>query len=112
MLVDADFAGHWHKEYSELLESVLSRTGNVIAFCGCPVTWYTKLQSEITRSTTENEYVALSTAIFMKTIIWLENFPLTFKMRGRMHTYYSFCFAFLCLSLSSYIDGQVSNRGK
>jgi hypothetical protein len=62
MYVDADFAGRWHKEYSHLRDSVLSRTGFVITFCGCPVTWGSKLQSEIALSTTESEYIALSSA--------------------------------------------------
>ena len=62
MFVDADFAGRWHKEYAELRDSVLSRTGFVITFCGCPVTWSSKLQTEIALSTTESEYIALSTA--------------------------------------------------
>ncbi len=47
MFVDADFAGRWHKEYAELWDSVLSRTGYVITFCSCPVTWCSKLQTEI-----------------------------------------------------------------
>jgi len=54
--------GRWHKDYTELRDSVLSRTGYVIQFCGCPVTWASKLQSEIALSTTESEYIALSTA--------------------------------------------------
>jgi hypothetical protein len=62
MFVDADFAGCWHKEYTELRDSVLSRTGYVIQFCGCPVTWASKPQSKIALSTTESEYIALSTA--------------------------------------------------
>jgi hypothetical protein len=62
MYVDADFAGMWHKEFSELRSHVLSRTGYVITFCGCPVTWSRKLQTEIALSTTESEYIALSTA--------------------------------------------------
>jgi len=62
MFVDADFAGHWHREYSELRESVLSRTGYVITFCDCPLTWCSKLQSKIALSTTESEYIALSMA--------------------------------------------------
>jgi hypothetical protein len=62
MYVDADFAGRWHKEYAELRDSVLSRTGYVITFCGCPVTRSSKLQTEIALSTTESEYIALSTA--------------------------------------------------
>jgi len=62
MFVDADFAGPWHKEYSDLRDSVLFRTGYVITFCGCPVIWASKLQSEIALSTMESEYIALSTA--------------------------------------------------
>jgi hypothetical protein len=63
MYVDADFARQWHKDYTELRDSVLSRTGYIIMFCGCPITWYSKLQSEITLSTIESEYITLSTAI-------------------------------------------------
>jgi len=37
MFVDADFAGTWHKEYAHLRDSVLSRTGFIITFCGCPI---------------------------------------------------------------------------
>jgi hypothetical protein len=62
MFVDADFSGRWHKEYSHLRDSVLSRTGYIVTFCGCPITWASKLQSEIALSTTESEYIALSTA--------------------------------------------------
>jgi hypothetical protein len=63
MYVDADFAGRWHKEYSELRDNVLSRTGYVILFCDCPVVWCSKLQSEIALSTTESKYIALFTAL-------------------------------------------------
>jgi hypothetical protein len=62
MFVDADFAGMWHKEYAALRSNVLSRTGFVITFCGCPITWCSKLQTEIALSTTESESIALSTA--------------------------------------------------
>jgi hypothetical protein len=34
----------------------------VVTFCGCPVSWTSKLQSEISLSTTESEYIALSSA--------------------------------------------------
>ncbi len=40
----------------------MSRTGYVITFCGCPVTWCSKLQSGIALLTTESEYIALSMA--------------------------------------------------
>jgi hypothetical protein len=62
MYVDADFAGRWHKEFSHLRESDLSRTGYVVTYCECPVSWASKLQSEIALLTTESEYIALSTA--------------------------------------------------
>ncbi len=62
MFMDADFAGMWHKECATLRENALSRTGFVITFCGCPITWCNKLQTEIALSTTESECIALSTA--------------------------------------------------
>jgi hypothetical protein len=62
MFVDADFAGRWHKEFSHLRDSVLSRTGYVVTFCGCPISWSSKLQTEIALLTTESEYIALSSA--------------------------------------------------
>jgi hypothetical protein len=62
MYVDADFAGLWHQQHSHLRESVLSHTGYIITYCGCPIHWVSKLQSEIALSTTESEYIALSMA--------------------------------------------------
>ena len=61
--VDADFAGGWNKVDSDNPENVLSRTGNVIFYAGCPVLWCSKLQTEIALSTAESEYIALSTAL-------------------------------------------------
>ena len=58
--VDADFAGSWDKADSGNPENVLSRTGYIISIHGCPVTWTSKLQSEIALSTAEAEYIALS----------------------------------------------------
>lgn len=62
MFVDADFAGMWYQEFSEPRDCALSRTGYVITYCGCPVHWASRLQSEIALSTTEAEYIALSMA--------------------------------------------------
>ena len=39
---------------------MFSRTGYVIYYGGCPIIWHSKLQSEISLSTTEAEYIALS----------------------------------------------------
>ena len=61
--VDADFAGGWSfGEYTNP-ECVLSRTGFVIMYAGCPLTWCSKLETEIALSTTESEYIALSQAM-------------------------------------------------
>ena len=61
--VDADFAGGYSTETSEDPVSVFSRTGYVIYYYGCPVTWVSKLQAEISLSTVEAEYIALSQAM-------------------------------------------------
>ena len=61
--VDASFAGYWNQSWSEEPSSVFSRTGYVIYYGGCPIIWHSKLQSEISLSTTEAEYIALSQAM-------------------------------------------------
>lgn len=60
--VDADFAGAYSKEINDDPSSVRSRTGCVILFADCPIHWFSRLQTEIALSTTEAEYMALSTA--------------------------------------------------
>ena len=59
----ADFAGGWKYGNNDSPESVLSRTGFVIMYSGCPITWGSKLQTEIALSTTESKYIALSSAM-------------------------------------------------
>lgn len=61
--VDADFAGLWKVENDQDPVCVKSRTGYVLMLGGCPLTWASRLQSEIALSTTEAEYIALSTAM-------------------------------------------------
>jgi hypothetical protein len=53
MFVDADFAGMWHRKYSELRDCALSRTGYIITHMGIQAS---------NRKTTEREYIALSMA--------------------------------------------------
>jgi hypothetical protein len=55
MFIDANFAGMWHKEYSHLRDSMLSRTGYLILFGNCPITWSSKLQTRIALLTTKSE---------------------------------------------------------
>ena len=61
--VDADFAVGWSQVDADNPENLMSRTGYVIMFAGCPILWSSKLQTEITLSATEAEYVALSQAM-------------------------------------------------
>jgi hypothetical protein len=58
--VDADFAGLWNSENDQDPICVKSRTGYLIMFMGCPLTWVSKLQTQIALSTMESEYIALS----------------------------------------------------
>ena len=59
---DADFAGLWSHENPHDPHCARSRTGFVIRLAQCPVVWSSKLQTEITLSTMEAEYVAMSVA--------------------------------------------------
>ena len=61
--VDADFASGWTQADADNAEQVMSRTGFVIRYAGCPIGWSSKLQSEIALSTAEAEYIALSQAL-------------------------------------------------
>jgi hypothetical protein len=60
--VDADFAGLWTPNNSHSPLSVKSRTGYIITFASCPILLSSKLQTEITLSTTEAECIAMSQA--------------------------------------------------
>jgi hypothetical protein len=61
--VDADYCGNWDPLHSEDPNSAKSRTGYIIMYHGCPILWASRLQSMFTLSTTEVEYVALSTTL-------------------------------------------------
>eukprot|EP00957_Ditylum_brightwellii_P164468 12521536-Ditylum_brightwellii.AAC.1 len=72
--VDADFDGSWSKEDADNTENVMLRTGFVIMYAVCLALWQSKLQTEITLSTAEAEYLALSSAMhkIISFIIFLE----------------------------------------
>ncbi|MDA3833359.1 MAG: reverse transcriptase domain-containing protein [Spirochaetales bacterium] len=76
--VDADFAGGYQKHNTKNPRDCLSRTGFVIKYAGCPIVWSSKLQTTIALSTTEAEYMALSTAT--REVIYLMN--LTDELRS------------------------------
>jgi hypothetical protein len=58
---DADFSGLWNKTLAPNDPSTAkSRSGWIIFYAGCPVSWASKLQSQVALSTTEAEYIAMS----------------------------------------------------
>eukprot|EP00978_Attheya_sp_CCMP212_P036392 scaffold164691_cov35-Attheya_sp.AAC.2 len=62
--VDTDFCGAWDRQYAmEDPITARSRSGYAIRYCGCPITWRSKLQTEVALSTMEAEYVALSQSL-------------------------------------------------
>jgi hypothetical protein len=62
MIVDADFFSLWHQEFSQPWDFALPQTRDIIAYCGCPIQWASKLQTEMALGTPESEYIALSMA--------------------------------------------------
>jgi len=61
---DSDFSGHWNTEFAPVDPSTAkSRSGWIIFYAGCPVSWASKLQSQVALSTTEAEYIAMSQAL-------------------------------------------------
>jgi hypothetical protein len=61
---DADFCGNLNRSTSmNDVSTTTSRTGYIISFAGCPITWASKLQAHIALSTTEAEYIALSQSL-------------------------------------------------
>ena len=61
--VDVDFPGQWNVENPEDPLCVKSWTGYVLLVGNCPVHWVSKLQSEISVSMMEAEYISLSTTM-------------------------------------------------
>jgi hypothetical protein len=61
---DADFCGNWNRATSmNDASTAKSGTGYIISFAGCPITWVSKLQTQIALSITEAEYIALSQSL-------------------------------------------------
>ena len=69
--VDADFAGLHGRDPDYSASSAKSRTGYIITLGGCPILWKSQLQTEISLSTLESEYSALSAS--MRTLLPLRD---------------------------------------
>jgi hypothetical protein len=61
---DADFSGLWNRVFAPVDPSTSkSKIGWIIFYAGCPVSWASKVQSQVALSTTEAEYIAMSQAL-------------------------------------------------
>ena len=60
---DADFAGGWKQADSSNAENVMPQTNMVIMYANCIIYWRSSWKTEISLSTTEAEYIALSSAL-------------------------------------------------
>jgi hypothetical protein len=79
--VDADFCGLWNKNTAQDdVSTAKSRTGYIVMYANCPILWASKLQTFITLSTTEAEYVALS-SVLRETIV-IMNFLKEIEEKG------------------------------
>jgi hypothetical protein len=64
VFADADFSGNWiTSTAADDPSTAKSRTGFLITLANCPVTWSSKLQTQIALSSTEAEYIALSQSL-------------------------------------------------
>jgi hypothetical protein len=57
---DSDFAGVWHQQFTHLRDSCLSRICFIIFLAGVPIHWYSRMQTEMSLSSTEAKYISLS----------------------------------------------------
>jgi hypothetical protein len=61
---DANFSGNWNKAFASVDPSTAkSQSGWIIFYAGCPISWASKLQSQVALSTTEAEYIAMSQSL-------------------------------------------------
>ena len=61
--VDADFVGNWDPTDVQNLDTAKSRHGYSITYTGCPICWKSQLQPHTALSSSESEYIGLSSAL-------------------------------------------------
>ena len=59
--IDADFTGNWDKDIAASDPAMAqSCHGYILQYCGIPILWASQLQTVIALSTTEAEYIGMS----------------------------------------------------
>ena len=62
--INSDFSRNWDPEGApDDPDMAQSRMGFIIEYAGCPVIWASKMQTLIALSSSEAEYIALSTSL-------------------------------------------------
>jgi len=59
--IDANFTGNWKHSEAESQDTACSQHGYVILYASCPILWASQHQTEIMLSSTESEFIGLST---------------------------------------------------
>ena len=78
---DADFSGNWNAKTTPIDRTTAkSRTGYMIIYAVCPLTWAWKMQTETALSTTEAELIALSKGL--RTIIPIMSLMVKMQEQG------------------------------
>jgi len=68
---DQEFCGNWKVDVAHLDRlTAKSRTGVVISYAECPVTWSSRMQGETASTTTKAEFNALSEGPRMTISLW------------------------------------------
>ena len=69
---DTVFCSNWRAEMAHVDKTTAKlRTGYFVMYAGCPVTWASKIQTEVALSTTEAELIVMSEGL--RTAITLMN---------------------------------------
>ncbi len=77
---NADFSENWNKEFAPIdPRTAKAQNGWIIFYAGCPISWASKLWSQVALSTTKAKYIAMSQAL--RDIIPIMN--LLQEMRGQ-----------------------------
>ena len=61
---DTNFSRNWNKAFTSLDPSTAkSRSGSKVFYAGCPISWASKLHSQVALSTSEAKYIAMSQSL-------------------------------------------------